>query len=82
MSIQPVVFRCSCIKTLSAVEANPARSNQHEFNGVTQLKSIFGEPCSPFAEILKYFSLLSLGMMPEKRTPQDLSTGSIFRGIP
>ena len=43
MSIQPVVFCCSCIKTLSAVEANPARSNQHEFNGVTQLKSIFGE---------------------------------------
>jgi len=43
MSIQPVIFRCSCIKTLSAVEANPARSNQHEFNGVTQLKSIFGE---------------------------------------
>ncbi len=42
MSIQPVIFRCSCIKTLSAVEANPARSHQHEFNGVTQLKSIFG----------------------------------------
>ncbi len=43
MSIQAVILRCSCIKTLSAVEANPARSNQHEFNGVTQLKSIFGE---------------------------------------
>jgi len=43
VSIQPIIFRCSCIKTLSAVEANLARSNQHEFNGVSQLKSIFRE---------------------------------------
>lgn len=43
MSIHPVIFSRSCIKTLSAVEADLTRSNQHEFNGVTQLKSIFGE---------------------------------------
>lgn len=42
MSVQPVRFRCSCIKTLAAVEASPKRSNQHEFNGVAQLRSIFG----------------------------------------
>ncbi|MEB7896002.1 type II restriction endonuclease [Serratia marcescens] len=35
-------FRASCIKTLSAVEARPERSNQHEFNGVKELKSLFG----------------------------------------
>lgn len=32
----------ACIKTLSAVEARPERSNQHEFNGVQQLKRMFG----------------------------------------
>lgn len=30
------------IKTLSAVEALPDRSNQHELNGVSELKKIFG----------------------------------------
>lgn len=35
-------MRPACIKTLSAVEARPERSNQHEFNGVRQLKDIFG----------------------------------------
>jgi hypothetical protein len=30
------------IKQLSAVEADVARSNQHEYNGVTELKKIFG----------------------------------------
>ena len=29
-------------KTLSAVEARPERSNQHEFNGVQRLKDLFG----------------------------------------
>lgn len=29
-------------KTLSAVEAHPERSNQHEFNGSNELKAIFG----------------------------------------
>ena len=35
-------FRASCIKTLSPVEANPERSHQHEFNGVKELKDLFG----------------------------------------
>lgn len=32
----------ACIKTLSAVEAEPDRSNQHELNGVAPLKDILG----------------------------------------
>lgn len=32
----------ACVKTLSAVEAEPIRSHQHELNGVSQLKSLFG----------------------------------------
>jgi len=31
-------------KILTAVEANPVASNQHEFNGVTVLKAVLGEP--------------------------------------
>ena len=42
MTTTPIVLRPACIKTLSAVEAHPERSNQHEFNGVQQLKDIFG----------------------------------------
>lgn len=42
MSTKNICFRLSCIKTLSAVEARPEASNQHEFNGVTQLKELFG----------------------------------------
>lgn len=42
MATAPIVLRPACIKTLSQVEVNPNRSNQHEFNGVAQLKSIFG----------------------------------------
>lgn len=38
----------SCVKTLSAVEAEPNRSNQHELNGVAQLKSILGRPRKSF----------------------------------
>ena len=30
-------------KRLSAVEADPTRSNQHEFNGVQQLRQMLGE---------------------------------------
>lgn len=37
-----VSFRSSYIKTLSAVEARPERSNQHEFVGVQALKQLFG----------------------------------------
>jgi hypothetical protein len=36
-------FTGVAMKRLSAVEANPVRSNQHEFNGVDMLKKIFGE---------------------------------------
>lgn len=36
-------LRSACIKTLAAVEADPDRSNQHEFNGVVALKQMFGE---------------------------------------
>ncbi|GLX80606.1 hypothetical protein theurythT_00580 [Thalassotalea eurytherma] len=38
----------ACIKTLFAVEAEPNRSNQHELNGVAQLKTILGLPRRPF----------------------------------
>jgi len=36
-------FAAVAAKRLSAVEANPAASNQHEFNGVEQLKTLFGQ---------------------------------------
>ncbi|WP_083340787.1 type II restriction endonuclease [Chromobacterium amazonense] len=42
MSNKPLNLNPSCIKMLSAVEARPERSNQHEFNGVVELKNIFG----------------------------------------
>lgn len=42
MTKSSVYLKQSCIKTLTAVEAERNRSNQHEFNGVTQLKQIFG----------------------------------------
>ena len=35
-------FTAVASKRLSAVEVDPGRSNQHEFNGVSQLKEIFG----------------------------------------
>lgn len=35
-------FTGVAIKSLTAVEANPARSNQHEFNGVAELVELFG----------------------------------------
>lgn len=40
--IKALSLNPACIKTLSAVEAEPNRSNQHELNGVVQLKSILG----------------------------------------
>jgi hypothetical protein len=36
-------FEGVAAKKLSAVEADPQRSNQHEFNGVTELKKLLGE---------------------------------------
>ncbi|MBN2529764.1 MAG: restriction endonuclease [Deltaproteobacteria bacterium] len=35
-------FDCFGYKRLSAVEVDPAKSNEHEFNGVSGLKQIFG----------------------------------------
>ncbi|PIG28361.1 hypothetical protein CLU93_2644 [Janthinobacterium sp. 35] len=42
MSSNPLILKPACLKTLSAVEARPERSRQHEFNGVSQLKDMFG----------------------------------------
>jgi len=42
MSSNSLILKPACLKTLSAVEARPERSNQHEFNGVSQLKDMFG----------------------------------------
>lgn len=42
MSASPVTLRTSYVKTLSAVEVRPEKSNQHEFNGVQGLKKMFG----------------------------------------
>ncbi len=36
-------FKGIAVKSLSAVEADAARSNQHEFNGVADLKKLFGK---------------------------------------
>jgi len=33
-------FKSVAVKVLSAVEADPVKSNQHEFNGVASLKRI------------------------------------------
>lgn len=46
--INALNFDVACIKTLSAVEANPNRSNQHELNGVAQLRRILGSEKSSF----------------------------------
>ena len=35
-------FAGVAVKRLSAVEASPARSNQHEFNGVAKLRAMLG----------------------------------------
>ncbi|EML0279969.1 TPA: type II restriction endonuclease [Vibrio parahaemolyticus] len=42
MAREPIHFDVSCLKTLTAVEAERNRSNQHEFQGVSALRSIFG----------------------------------------
>ncbi|RMR06520.1 Type II restriction endonuclease [Pseudomonas savastanoi] len=43
MKDKAVLLEPVCLKTLAAVEAHPNDSNQHEFNGVSALKSILGE---------------------------------------
>jgi hypothetical protein len=42
MATSPIQFEKSCLKTLTAVEADRNRSNQHEFQGVTPLIGVFG----------------------------------------
>jgi|SRR5690554_4404884 len=42
MAINPIHFDVGCLKTLTAVEAESNRSNQHEFQGVSPLRNIFG----------------------------------------
>jgi hypothetical protein len=42
-------FKGVAAKTLSAVEADPITSNQHEFNGVSPLKTIFGTEKQKFS---------------------------------
>ena len=49
MPNRSVVLKPACIKTLSAVEARPERSNQHEFNGVAELKNVFGTDRKEFS---------------------------------
>jgi hypothetical protein len=41
-------FKEIAVKRLSAVETDTNRSNQHEFNGVSELKKIFGESKNRF----------------------------------
>jgi len=48
MPIKSIVLKDSCVKTLAAVEAYPERSRQHEFNGVAELKKIFGSDRQAF----------------------------------
>ena len=49
-------FKGIAAKTLSAVEADPATSNQHELNGVTPLKKIFGLAKQKFPARFIYLS--------------------------
>lgn len=49
-------FKGIAAKVLSAVEADPATSNQHEFNGVTKLKEIFGTEKRRFPARFIYLS--------------------------
>jgi len=49
-------FSGVAIKRLSAVEADPSRSHQHEFNGVAALKSVFGFERHTFQARFAYIS--------------------------
>ncbi|MCA7084715.1 restriction endonuclease [Cupriavidus cauae] len=51
-------FEAIAAKRLSAVEADPGRSNQHEFDGVTQLKKILG-PAAPKKTFVAKFIYLT-----------------------
>ena len=49
-------FKGIAAKVLSAVEADPTKSNQHEFNGVAPLKKIFGTEKQEFPARFIYLS--------------------------
>ena len=49
-------FKSIAVKTLSAVEVDSKRSNQHEFNGVASLKDIFGTKRQQFSARFIYVS--------------------------
>ncbi|WP_122429754.1 type II restriction endonuclease [Pseudomonas viridiflava] len=48
MKDKAILLEPVCLKTLAAVEAHPDESNQHEFNGVSALKSFLGEDRKKF----------------------------------
>ncbi|WP_040572006.1 hypothetical protein [Shewanella benthica] len=65
MATSAMQFKMSCLKTLTAVEADRNRSNQHEFQGVAALKSIFGRQrlsCSAHFSIRGQEGLSSAGL--------------------
>ncbi len=43
MTLTATRYKSAVIKTLTTVEANRNKSNQHEFNGVLELKELFGK---------------------------------------
>src|SRR5688572_13462743 len=49
-------FRGLAFKRLSAVEAHPERSNQHEFDGVQQLRSLLGAERATFGADFIYLA--------------------------
>ena len=60
MSIKGLLSDCFlkvASKKLSAVEANPAKSNQHEFNGSEALKRLLGSEDQRKIEARAFFGL-------------------------
>src|SRR5579863_1849413 len=53
----PEFFSGVALKTLSAVEADTARSNQHEFNGVQDLIGVFGRATEKHSFAAKFIYL-------------------------
>lgn len=57
-------FEGAAGKVLSAVEADPASSNQHEFNGVSKLVELLGEPPTEGRKFRTTYVYLSDGAEP------------------
>lgn len=76
MSDRPIVLRSACIKLLSATEADPRKSHQHEFNGVAQLEQIFGKESFEREAV---FSLRGRPSLTEQKSPGTTLGGSIQR---